>query len=411
MDDDVRGCMHYNLGLLNETVQQAVPDQEAFASPTLRLTHAQLAERSRRLASYLHSRGLGAKVPRTDLAGHQSGQDHVAIYLYNGNQYLEGMLGAFKARVAPFNVNYRYVREELAYLLRDADTRGIIYHAAFAPILATVLGDLPGIEVLIQVADGSGNELLPGAVDYEETLSASDPAGPPVSPAPDDLYILYTGGTTGMPKGVLWRQHDIFVAAMGGRPLGSVDVVADYETVAERASNGGSMRFLILPPLMHGAAQWIAFMTLLSGGTVVFPEDTRRLVPSDVWSTIGRERVIALSVVGDAMVRPLVDELEHSEYDLGSLVTMVSGGAPLNPSLKERVTNSLPNLIIADAAGSSETGAQMSQVSSKGSIAGRQFAPGPGTVVLSESLDHILAPGHAELGWLAQSGHLPLGYL
>ncbi|MEI2638328.1 MAG: AMP-binding protein [Microthrixaceae bacterium] len=161
----------FNLATVSEVVAAAVPDREALIFGDVRLTFAQLAERTRRLASYLHSQGLGAHLERGDLQPHESGQDHLALYLYNGNEYIEGMLGAYKARVAPFNVNYRYVQEELRYLLTDADTKAVIYHATFAPALAEVLDELPEVKVLIQVADDSGNDLLPGAVDYETVLA------------------------------------------------------------------------------------------------------------------------------------------------------------------------------------------------------------------------------------------------
>jgi len=401
----------FNLGRINEVVPAAVPDHEALGWGDVRLTHAQLAERSRRLASYLAGRGLGVRQERSALSGHESGQDHLALYLYNGNEYLEGMLGAFKARVAPFNVNYRYVRDELEYLLRDAGTRAVIYHAAFAPVLAEVLASVPSVEVLIQVADESGHPLLDGAIDYEEALAGADPSGPDLEPSPDDLYILYTGGTTGMPKGVLWRQHDIFVAAMGGRGMGSAEVVASCEALAERAPNGSFLRFLVLPPLMHGAAQWVSFTALNSGGTVVMPPDTRRMDADQVWDTVSQERTLAMSVVGDAMVRPLVDALEARPRDVAPLASIVSGGAPLNPSLKERLTELVPTLMIADAVGSSETGAQMSHVSSKGSVSSGRFTPGPGTKVLDDAMERLLEPGHEGIGWLAQEGFVPLGYL
>ena len=199
-----------------ETVAAVVPDRVALSQGKRRQTYAETAERSRRLASYLYAQGLGASTERVDLAGHESGQDHIALLLYNSPEYVEGMLGGYRARTAPFNVNYRYVGHELAYVFRDASARAVIFHSAFAPVLASVLDQLDGKPVLLQVDDGSAIDLLPGAVDYEEALAGSDPKGPPVTPSPDDLYVLYTGGTTGMPKGVLWRQHDIFMAAMGG---------------------------------------------------------------------------------------------------------------------------------------------------------------------------------------------------
>lgn len=421
----------FSLALVHDAVAGAVPDREAIVFGDLRMTHRELADRSARLGRYLAGRGLGIGTERPELAGHQSGQDHLAIYLYNGSEYVEAMLGAFKARVAPFNVNYRYVKDELTYLLRDSGARAIVYHAAFAPTLAEVLTEVPGLDVLIQVADDSGNDLLPGAVEYEAALAAGEGAegggaseGRVVSPGaagastgsigvsnPDDLYILYTGGTTGMPKGVLWRQHDIFVAAMGGRGMGSADVLAGYEAVAERAAASPPVKFLVLPPLMHGAAQWVCFSAFNSGGTVVFPRDVRRLDPADVWHTAERESAMILSIVGDAMARPLVDELDKGGYQIETLFSIISGGAPLNPALKERLTEHLPKTMIMDAVGSSETGAQMSHVSTHGSVATGQFRPGPGTVVLDEGLTTILEPGHDGIGWLAQTGFVPLGYL
>src|ERR1051326_2728569 len=149
------------------------------------------------------------------------------------------MVGAYKARVAPFNVNYRYVDDELVYLLSDADACGLVYHATFAPALARIRTRLPKLEVLLQVADESGNALLDGAVDYEDVLAGSSPDPPSVTPSADDLYILYTGGTTGMPKGVLWRQHDIFVAALGGKPPGGMPPITSEEDLIERARHNG----------------------------------------------------------------------------------------------------------------------------------------------------------------------------
>jgi fatty-acyl-CoA synthase len=405
-----RGPDGFNLALTFETVAGAVPQRECMVWGDRRFTFAQIAERSRRLASYLSEQGLGVRTERQTLAGHESGQDHLALALYNGNEYLEGMVGSYRARVAPFNVNYRYVGEELRYLLSDAAPRALVYHASLSPILAEVLDDVPPIDVLLHVDDASGNDPLPGAVPYEKALAAGSPEGPDVEPSPDDLYILYTGGTTGMPKGVLWRQHDIFMAAMGGRTIGSWEVVADYEELAERARRGGALRLGLLPPLMHGAAQWAAFMMFADGSSVVLPDDPRRLDPADVWHTFERQGVNTFSVVGDAMLRPLLLELDRGSYDTSAVLAVGNGGAPLSPAVRQLALERLPNLVIIDTAGSSETGAQMQTVSADPSAAGT-FAPGPGTVVVSEELDKVLAPGHDGLGWLAQTGAVPLGYL
>jgi 3-oxocholest-4-en-26-oate---CoA ligase len=400
----------FNLALTFETVAQAVPDRECLVWGERRLTYGAVAKRSRRLASYLADRGLGAHVERSELRGHQSGQDHLALALYNGNEYLEGMIGSYRARVAPFNVNYRYVGEELRYLLADAAPRAVVYHASLAPTLAEVLDDLPPVPVLLHVADESENDLLPGAVPYEDALAQGSPDGPDVTPSPDDLYVLYTGGTTGMPKGVLWRQHDIFVAAMGGRRVGTWELVTTYADLASQATAGFGLKLGLLPPLMHGAAQWAAFMLMADGATIVLPDNPRRLDPADVWRTVEREGVSAISIVGDAVLRPLLEELDRATYDTSSLVAIGNGGAPLTPAVRELARQRLPSVLVSDSVGSSEAGAQMHTVSAGAEGAGR-FVPGPGTVVVSENFDKVLAPGHDGIGWLAQSGAVPLGYL
>jgi 3-oxocholest-4-en-26-oate---CoA ligase len=401
----------FNLADAFQTVAGVHPDRECLIWGDKRLTFSQVADRSRRLGTYLRSRGLGAHTERSELAGHQSGQDHLGIYLYNGNEYLEAMIGAFMSRVAPFNVNYRYVADELLYLLDNSQCRALVYHAGFAPTLAEVRDQLPRLEVLIQVPDDSGNDLLPGAVDYETVLAATEPAID-VPPTAEDLYILYTGGTTGMPKGVLWRQHDIFLSAMGGRNLLTQETVESYDDVAAQArAFSDPLRFFVIPPLMHGAAQWVAFIALNNGHTVVLPPDTRTFDPAEAWLTIEREHCTTLTVVGDAIARPLVEELEAGSYDTSSLISVGNGGAPLTPTIKARLLEQLPRILLSDGVGSSETGAQMSHVSTAEDTSSGRFTPGPGTVVVSEDLDKVLGPGHDGIGWLAQTGWVPLGYL
>src|SRR5437867_10766896 len=274
-----------NLARIFEALAAAYPDRDAIIAPTRRLTYATLAERARRLASVLRAHGLGCRRERNALQNHESGQDHVGLYLLNSPEYLEGMLGSHAARVAPFNVNYRYVDDELLYLLEDADAVGLVFHARFAPTLARIRERLPGLRLLLQVDDGSGERLLPGALDYEAALAAASPAGPPVRPTPDDLYIIYTGGTTGAPKGVLWRQEDIFHAAMtGGAP--GFEGPTNIEALVAEAEHGTYMRTLPVPPLMHGAAQWVAFGAIHTGGTVVLQGNPEKLDPEDIWTTV-----------------------------------------------------------------------------------------------------------------------------
>jgi fatty-acyl-CoA synthase len=320
------------------------------------------------------------------------------------------MLGAFKARTAPFNVNYRYVEEELIYLLRDAKARAIIYHGAFAPTLAKIRAQLPDLEVLLQVDDESGQALLPGAVEYEAALASASPKRASSEASPDDLYILYTGGTTGMPKGVLWRQADIFVAALGGRGPGGTEPQS-YAEIAERVKAGGA-KSLPTPPLMHGAAHWASFNAFHSGNTVVFQNINDRFDPHDVLTTIEREKVNVTLIVGDAFARPLLDQLRKETVDLSSLFALVSGGAALNATLKKELLELLPKVMIIDAVGSSETGSQAQNVTTQASGATTgTFNLGFGACVLTEDLARRVEPGHEGLGWFAQTGRVPLGYL
>lgn len=235
--------MEYNLAQIHEAIEASVGDRPCIIFRDRTFTFTDVGNRSRQLANVLLDAGFAVHAERASLAGHESGQDHLALYLYNGNEYLEGMLGAYKARVAPFNVNYRYVAEELAYLLNDSGAKGIVYHAAFAPILAEIRDRLPNLTLLLQVADDSGNELLDGALDYEEALAGAPSeldSAVKDSWSPDDLYILYTGGTTGMPKGVLWRQADIWVTALGGRQLGTPDEWDSLEMLTHNGDDGRS---------------------------------------------------------------------------------------------------------------------------------------------------------------------------
>lgn len=399
----------FNLAEVFAAVAAANPDRDAVVFGDRRFTFAETDYRTARLARALHDWGLGSHRERSELAGHQSGQSHLALYLTNGNEYLEGMLGAFKARVAPFNVNYRYVAEELHYLLDNAAADAVMYHARFAPTLADVLDRLPPTR-LIHVDDDSGNPPLPGAVRYERLLADTSAEPLPLAPSPDDLYILYTGGTTGLPKGVLWRQHDIYIGAMGGRAYGSDQRFTDIEQIVTRSRQGGQGSMTVAP-LMHGAAQWAAFSTLLRGVPFVMSDITDRFDPADALALASRERVASLSIVGDAFARPLLAELETGRYDLSGLQHLVSGGAIFSAGVKARFLELLPQLTILDAGGSSESGAQMGQMSTRASVGSGRFAPNPGAVVVNAELTGVLAPGDEEIGWLAQQDPVPLGYL
>jgi len=394
-----------NLAAIHEAIAAAAPDAECLAAGTRRFSWRELTDRTRRLASLLRAAGLGCHRERGELANHESGQDHVALYLYNGNEYLEGMLGAMKARCAPINVNYRYVEEELVYLLDNADARAVIFHAGFAPTLAKVREKLPRVKLWLAVDDGSGQH-FEGALDYERALAAARPE-PPEQLSDDDLYILYTGGTTGMPKGVLWRQDEILRAAL--LPAGTEPTLA---AIVERARRGiGRVRGLPTAPFMHGAAHWAAFTMWHTGATVCVQRSVRSFDAHDVLATVERERIHALTLVGDAFARPLLEALRERAYDTSSLQTITSGGAILTASVKDELLARFPQARILDVLGSSESGQQATQISRSGKQATTgDFALAANNVVLSEDLTRVVQPGSEEAGWLARSGPVPLGY-
>jgi acyl-CoA synthetase (AMP-forming)/AMP-acid ligase II len=407
--------MEFNLAQIVRAVAAVVPTREAIVHGDDRLTYAQFMTRVDRLAAALVDRGLGVRHERDGLADWESGQDHLALYLHNCPEYLEGMIGAYAARVAPFNVNYRYVAEELHYLLNDSGAGAIIFHSTFAPTLDAVRADLPDLQVLLQIPDDSGNPLLAGAEWYEDALAAVPSAaassrGLP-EPSPDDLYILYTGGTTGMPKGVLWRQGDIYPAALGGRKISTGLEYESLDAILDNAREGG-MRVLPSAPFMHGAAHWMALNALANGNTIVLPRNASTFDAADVCDTIDREKVNIMLIVGDAFGRPLLDELARSSHQLSTLVLIISGGAALSAPVKAGLLDRLPGAAIMDGLGSSETGTQASQVTGAGGVVSTgTFTPGTGMAIVSEDLDRVLDAGHEETGWLAQAGRVPLGYL
>jgi len=400
----------FNLSTVFDTVARAVPDQEVLVWRDRRLTYGVMNARINGVASYLAGAGLGRHTARADLAGHEIGQDTLGLYLRNGNEYPEAMVAAYRAGAVAFNINYMYVEEELVYLLNDAGASALVYHAEFAPRVAAILDRVPSIRVLIQVADETGTDLLPGAVDYETVVAT--PVVQLPEPLGEDAFLLYTGGTTGMPKGVIWRQHDVYVAAMGGRPFGSPDPYTSYEEIAEGARNAnGGVRLLMTAPFMHGAAQWSSFHMITTGGKIVLPDNIMSMDAADWLRTTQREGVISIPVVGDAMARPLVDEIESGDYDLSGLAAINNGGAPITPGVRHRIHEALPNILILDAVGSSETGIQMNHYSAAGAEAETAvFNPEPDTGVVDDLRQSVLEPGDGG-GWLARRGLVPLGYL
>jgi acyl-CoA synthetase (AMP-forming)/AMP-acid ligase II len=388
--------MEYNLADLWERVVDTVPDRDALVCGDTRLTYASADARIDRLAHFLAGAGIRPG-------------DHVALYLHNGVEYLEGMLAAFKIRAVPVNVNYRYVEEELLYLFNDADAKAVVFHREFAPKLSAIRDRVPALSVFVAVDDGSDADVAGlDATAYADALAAGAPGRDFPARSADDLYILYTGGTTGMPKGVMWRHEDIFFGAFGGGDFGG-NAIATPEQIAEKAT-AGRTRCLPACPFMHGTAHWMAFTTLYSGGTVIVSPD-RRFDPVRLWELVAREQVNFLVIVGDAFARPLVDALDELDdsVDLSGLVVILSGGAILSPTVKKELAERLSGCMVLDGYGSSEAGGQGQSVT----VAGTEPSPIPRfrvndeTTVLTAELEPAAV---GVVGKLARRGHIPIGY-
>lgn len=390
----------YNLSELFESVVDVVPDREALVTPTRRLTFSELDARATRLAHHLAANGLGPG-------------DHVGLHLVNGTEYVEGMLAAFKLRAVPVNVNYRYVERELEYLYDNADLVTAIVHRSFAASVGAVTDSVPALRHVLVVDDGTAEPVPDGYVDYEAALGTSSDARDFEDRSGDDLYIAYTGGTTGMPKGVVWRHEDIFFASLGGGdPSGSEGAITEPAQLADRVGEGTLVQ-LVTPPLMHVSAHWGTLMVLYGGGTVVFPAPGT-FDPGEVAALIERESVNIIVLVGDAMARPLLDvmEAENDQHDFSSLFLFASGGAALSPGAKKRVHDILPHAVVLDGYGSTETGVGGTQARPPGADhaeAGVSFAAQPQLTVLDDDMKPV-APGSGVIGRVARSGHIPLGY-
>lgn len=392
----------WSLPAVLDVLASAAPGREMIVWGDVRRTFADVAERTRRLAAFLAAQGLGARRERDDLERWECGQSTVALALWNCPEYLEAMYGCFRARAVPVNVNHHY-RAEVRAVLDMVGAEAVVYHRGLAPLVADALGDAPCL--LLHVEDGSGVRPLPGSTDLEAAIEHGGSGGSTAlpEPSPDDLYVMCTGGTTGAPKAVLWRQADAFVAALGG----SESTTA--ASLAEAAAHGAGAYFPA-PPLMHAAAQWTAFAGLHSGAKVVLHDDRGPFDARAVLTTAAREGATLMSIVGDAYARPIVEELRARPYDLSSLQVLATGGAPTNDDLKRALVELLPHVTVVDGYGASETGGMAYGAQTASSRAGG-FAPAAGAAVLAADRSRFLTPGDDEIGWTARRGAVPLGYL
>ena len=386
--------MALNIADLFEHAVDAVPDRLALACGDAEVSYSGLEARSNQLAHSLAAAGVGAG-------------DHVGVYGRNSIELVEAFLACYKLRAIPVNVNYRYVDAELRYLFSEAELKGLVFDRQFGDKVAALLPDFPGLRALLAIDDGSGAELPPGAADFATALAAESPARDFDARSPDDIYLLYTGGTTGYPKGVLWRHEDVWRTLGGGIDFATGERLADeWEQIRRGTAGPAGLVRLAFAPLIHGSAQWSTLPALFAGDTVV-------LLPQfdahEAWRAVQRYKVNTIVMVGDAMARPLIEAYQEEQYDASSVIAVSSNGSIFSASVKEQYLKALPNVIITDAIGSSETGfTGLGFVSaSTEKTEGPRVTAGPSTIVIDE---HNRPVGPGEIGRIARGGHVPLGY-
>ena len=397
--------MSMNMADMWEAVADTIPDELAQIHGDGRCTYRDFESRSARLAAALRASGVGPG-------------DKVALYLYNANEYLETVFAALKLRAVPVNVNFRYLADELHYLLANAEARAVIYHGALAARIAAVRDRLPGLSCLLQVSTTAEDEvpLLAGARAYEDFLGAHTPAER-IERSPDDLLFLYTGGTTGLPKGVMWKHRDLYATlSRGFAPLGDFVPATPREigrAALEMHALGAAPRGLAAAPLMHGMAWFSSMGNLITSGTVLSLA-SRSFDAHELWRLVQREKVTTCVIVGDAFARPMVRALEEAEaagrpYDISSLFAIISGGVMWTPPFKKPFLERGVAMLI-DGLGSSEApGMGMKIHTSAADLETAKFELNPGSVVIGDD-GRFLEPGSTEIGLLAVSSGIPSGY-
>ncbi|CAM5744654.1 putative Long-chain-fatty-acid--CoA ligase FadD19 [Streptomyces afghaniensis 772] [Streptomyces afghaniensis] len=393
--------MEYNLADLFESVVNVVPDREALVyvnhpgtGAERRLTFAELDAAANRVGHHLLDSGIRPG-------------EHLGLHLYNGVEYLQTVLGCLKARIVPVNVNYRYVEEELVYLYRDADLVALVFDAEFTDRVAAARPRTERLRHLIRVGAPSPGAAEVPCVEFAHVDTAGSPERGFPARSPDDQFIIYTGGTTGMPKGVMWRQEDLFFAGLGGgAPTG--EPVKKPEELAERVAAGGAgITFFPTAPLMHGTSTLTAFIGFNFGQRVVIH---RKFVPEEVLRTVEKEKVSSISLVGDAMLRPLIDALRGPlrDIDRSSLFSVSSSGAIMSDTVRRQFRELVPNAMLLNNFGSSESGFNGTATEDSGPERGFRVRVNARTQVVDPVTYEPVAPG--EVGRVAQCGHVPLGY-
>ena len=393
--------LQFNLADIFEMAVDAFADREMLAVDGKRATFAEIEAKANRLAHHLAGTGVGAG-------------DHVGIYAYNCEEWVLTMLAAIKLRAVWININYRYVANELKYLFDNSDIKALVVQRQFVPLVADIRDQLSPLCHCLVIEDGNPIDDSAGLVDAE-FLSASAVQSPERDFSPrsgDDRYILFTGGSTGMPKGVVWRQEDVFFALGGGIDAMTGERVKSPDEIVNKSRTQPQSSFMNCAPLMHGASQWGVLNGAYNGRKTLL---TAKFWAQSVWDTLAGEKVNGLMITGDAMGRPLIEayQARPQHWDCSELFILTSTAAIFSPSVKAKFVEHFPQLLIIDGVGASETGSTgMTLVTADdygNSKGGLTIKAGPDTAVLDEDLQP-LPPGSEQIGKLARCGNIPLGY-
>ena len=397
--------MEFNAADIFEGVVDRVPDREAIVHGSTRLTYKELDARSNKAANALKKLGI------------KKGS-HIGIYAFNCVEWLEIMLGAYKLCAIPININYRYVEEELKYLIDNADMEAIFYHKQFSNKLENIKSHLPLLKNFICIEDNSGEgDVIDKSFNFEDLIANEDESRLDVDRSGDDKYILYTGGTTGMPKGVVWRMEDVLMTLGGGIDAVTGEKYPTPEAFADKCLQDQTIA-LALAPFMHGGAQWQSFNSFFSGWKLII-NDQVSFDADYVWEVVAKEKVMNLTIMGDAMGRPLCDALPRAiekGLDLSSLFVLSSTASVFSASIKDTILEYLPNLFLIDAVGSSETGATGVNIHTKDgklkdSGGGPKFTKPNFSEILNLDTKEVIPPSDTEtIGYLARKGHVPVAY-
>ena len=387
-----------------ESIADSIGDSPAVTQGTVTRTWSEYEQRAARLASALVDAGLQP-------------QSKVGLYLYNSNEYLEAQFATFKFRGVPVNVNYRYLDEELLYLLDNSDAEALFFHSSLGDRVARVVDRLPKLKLLVEVSD-DGEHHVVTAVPYNTLLADYDPM-PRITRDEDDIYMLYTGGTTGMPKGVMYQMGSLaegFVngglAFVGMTPPSEISQLGT--TVRDAHANG--IRPITIPgcPIMHGTGMWIGAMMPQSGGAHVITLQKRSFDAHEMFQVVQEKKATLAVVVGDSFVKPMIRALDEATakgtpYDASSLKMIASSGVMWTSEVKEALLDRIEHVVLLDAMGSSE-GSMGTSISMKGlPPKTAKFAVAPTTKVFTED-DREVQPGSGEIGKVAAGGAVPIGY-